>query len=93
MVAMVTVLVWYAAPEIARPGADGADVSPHFRKLDANSDGRIDPDEFAASRKNPAARKRATAAFKRLDRDGSGGLSPEEFPARRKAGRPAHPQG
>ncbi|MEI6178588.1 MAG: EF-hand domain-containing protein, partial [Verrucomicrobiota bacterium] len=47
----------------------------YFKKLDANGDGQITKEEFAANRPNPEE------IFKKLDTDGSGGISLEEFQA------------
>ncbi len=49
----------------------------HMMKNDANGDGKLSKEEFAASRKNMEADK-VEKAFKRLDSDGDGQLSAAE---------------
>jgi hypothetical protein len=75
-----------AAPTAAKPDAakgdkpkkDPAEV---FKKLDANGDGKISAEEWAAS---PMAKKDAAKAneiFSKKDKDGDKSLSLEEFSA------------
>ncbi len=52
-----------------------------FKKLDADSDGKITADELAKSRRFDGDTDKAAAAIKRMDTDKNGSVSLEEFTA------------
>lgn len=59
----------------------GPDPERAFKRLDANSDGKVTLEEFKAG---PAGKRDATKAeeiFKKIDADGSGDVTLEEFKA------------
>jgi Ca2+-binding EF-hand superfamily protein len=64
-----------AAEEKAKKKADPEAV---FKKLDANSDGKVTMAEFTAKKKDKEA---AEKQFKAKDKDGNGELTLEEFKA------------
>lgn len=55
-----------------------ADPAEQFKKLDANSDGKLSKEEFLGKRKGDKATK-AEETFKKKDKDSDGFLSLEEF--------------
>jgi len=59
-----------------------ADPEAVFKKLDANSDGKVTMEEFCAKKKDKEA---AEKQFKAKDKDGDGSLTLEEFKAPGKA--------
>src|SRR3954463_12927561 len=73
-----------AKPEAGKPAAGAekkADPEAAFKKIDANSDGKISLDEFKAGpmgKKDPA---KAEEIFKKKDKNNDGSLTLEEFSA------------
>ena len=59
------------------------DLDATFKKLDANSDGKLTEEEFLGKRKGDAIEK-GKMQFKRLDKNSDASLSLEEFKDRKK---------
>jgi len=56
-----------------------ADPAAAFKKLDKNSDGAVDKDEFLARAKSDEAKEKMGKVFGRVDADGNGSISLEEW--------------
>ena len=67
-----------AAPEKKKP-----DPAEQFKKLDANSDGKVSEAEFVGKKTGEKADK-AKAAFAKKDKNGDGSLTMEEFAPKKK---------
>jgi Ca2+-binding EF-hand superfamily protein len=60
------------------------DPEAQFKRLDANSDGKLTLEEFTAKRKDDATKERAKKQFAQLDKNSDGNVTLEEFKARAK---------
>jgi len=76
-------LVGEAAAEDKKPEKKKRDVEAVFKKLDADSDGKLTVAEFKGKKKGKAL-ERAEKIFARLDKDKNGSVSLEEFKNRGK---------
>ena len=66
----------------AKPDRPKMDPAEAFKKMDANTDGKVNLEEFKASprwKKDPA---KADEMFKKRDKDGDGNITLEEFTAK-----------
>ena len=72
-----------------KPGKTPPDLEAIFKKLDADSSGSVNLEEFKASARAKENPEKAEEIFKKIDKDGNGELSLEEF----KSHRPPHKPG
>ena len=71
-----------AATEPAKEKRKAVDPEEAFKKMDANSDGKVSLEEFKSGKKDAAA---AEERFKKLDKNGDGSLTKDEaFPVGKK---------
>jgi hypothetical protein len=66
-----------------KPGKGHPNPEEIFKKLDADSNGSVNLDEFKAGPRAQANPEKAEEMFKKIDKDGNGELSLEEFKGHR----------
>jgi len=69
-----------------KPGGKGPDISPEFlkkihKRIDANGDGKVTPDEFASRSMHRSDPNEAAAMFKRVDANSDGKITADEYVA------------
>ncbi len=70
-----------AGADAAKPDKPKADPAVFFKKLDANSDGKISAEEWKASPQSKKDAAKAEEYFGKKDKDGDKNLTLEEFSA------------
>ena len=79
---MVLLVVGLCVPVLSAQEKKGA-TEEQFKKLDANSDGKLSKEEFVGKRKGDKATK-AEEMFKKRDKNGDGSLDLAEFTGKAK---------